>query len=87
MEGVGAGWLGQVTPTPRPLSTNLGFCARVGRVLHATAVIVDLLDAELDASLQTTAKDGVWCLERALGHRPTQRARHEGVWYCPLGDS
>ena len=52
----------------------------------ATARVVDSLDAEPDALLQTIARDGVWCLERALGHLPTQRARREGVWYRLLGD-
>ncbi len=82
MEGVGVGWLAQATPTLQPLSTNPGFRARVVRVLRATALIVDLLDAPL----QTTAKDGVWCIERAPGHRPTQRAQREGVWYRPPGN-
>ncbi len=85
MEGVGVGWLTQATPTLQPLSTNSGFRARVVLVLRATALIVDQFVAELDAPLQTSAKDGVWCPERAPGHQPTQCAQREGVWYHPLG--
>ncbi len=87
MGGVGVGWLAQATPTLRPLSTNSGFHARVVQVLRATALIVDQFDTELGAPLQTTTKDGVWCLERAPGHQPTQRAQRERVWYRrPGGD-
>ncbi len=79
MDGAGVEWLVQGKPTLRPLSTNLGFRARVEQALRATAVVIDSLDAEPDAPLQTTAKDGVWCLKIALGHQPTQHARREGV--------
>ena len=80
-EGAGVGWLGWEKPTLQPLSTNPSYRAHAGRFPLTTAGVVDPFDVEPDALLQTLTVDGVWYLERALVHQPTQRAWREQVWY------